>query len=131
MSSVAELHDLTSRGNQGAGNLKPDMSMYHHHMMQSRQATHPGDMHDFLAASDPMSAAAASLPAALSLATSSDASGGTGGGGGTNSGGNGHQGSVGVANQLHSTSSLYSSHHHSAMNSKSFQSFSFAPMSIP
>ena len=92
--SVADLHDLTSR-NQG--NLKPDMSsMYHHHMMQSRQPHH-SDMHDFLSA-DPMSA---NLPAALGLAGASDSGA--------------HQG---VGNQLHAPSALYSSHHHGAMNSK-------------
>lgn len=95
--SVADLHDLTSR-NQG--NLKPDMSsMYHHHMMQSRQP-HPSDMHEFLG-TDPMSA---TLPAALGLT----------GGAGSDNGGH-HPGSS-VGNQLHTPSALYSSHHHGAMN---------------
>ncbi len=76
-------------------------TMYHHHMMQSRQH-HPSEMHEFLAA-DPMSA---SLPAALGLtAQASDPSH--------------HPGSSSSA-QLHAPSALYSTHphHHSAMNGK-------------
>lgn len=129
--SVADLHDLTSRGGGqiggnnngiggnglGGGNLKPDMSsMYHHHMMQTgRQghphgSIHPQDMHDFLSGggggNDPMSAA-------LGL-SSGDGSGGNGNG----SNGGPHHGNNGGSNQLHAPSALYSSHHHGAMNSK-------------
>lgn len=86
--AAAELHDLSSR-NQA--NIKPDMSsMYHHHMMQSRQH-HPSEMHEFLAA-DPMSA---SLPVALAAAAQVSESS--------------HAGSSSAA-QLHAPSALYSTH---------------------
>ncbi|KAI1292115.1 Inhibitory POU protein [Halotydeus destructor] len=86
---LEELHDLTSRGHS---NIKPDVqSMYHHHVMQSRQH-HPSDMHDFLG--DPMGG---SLPAALAAVSDP-----------------GHHQSA--SGQLHAPSALYGAHAHANVN---------------
>lgn len=89
---AADLHDLSSR-NHGS-NIKPDVSsMYHHHVMQSRQ--HHQEMHEFLSgggSGDPM---AGSLPSLVA-----------------------NDPSVSAASQLHAPSALYGPHHshHSNMS---------------